>query len=271
MKLRCGGHRRYQGRIERWQLGAANDAHRVGNGCGLRRRLLLELQGQLPLGVLNRVHLPPVRVQIRVGVKRFGAKVARVQHLASVDGFVFLEVNWPLERLLAVLALVHALILVHKLFVTFQLFRVGGHFATNIASDRSRALANTSVSPDRFFVLHPLEAVLALDFKLLEAFGAVRELVRDEVGPLTESACANVAHVLGRCSVLGVLMRFIRLVRSESNVALFAVEALLSNRDVFQSVRGQVIGLGKGGPTFIALVDPILFRDVRVIEVKFKS
>lgn len=182
----------------------------------------------------------------------------------------YLEVDWPLERLLAILALVHALILVHKLFVTFQLLRVGGHFATNIASDWSRALANTSVSPDGLFVFHPLETVLALDFKLLETFGAVRELVRDEVGPLTESTGANVAHVLGRCSVLRVLVRFIRLVRSESNVALFAVEALLSNRDVFQSVRCQVIGLGKGGPTFVALVDPVLLRDVRVIEMKFK-
>lgn len=97
MKLRCGGHRRYQGRIERWQLGAAADAHRVGHGCGrrrnrrgLRRRLLLELQGQLPLGVLDRVHLPPVRVQVRVGVERFGTEVARVQNLAGVDSFVFL-------------------------------------------------------------------------------------------------------------------------------------------------------------------------------------
>ena len=145
----------------------------------------------------------------------------------------YLQVNWPLERLLAVLTLVHALILVHKLFVALKLFRIGGHLAADITSYRARALANATVRPDRLFVLHPFEAVLALDLELLEALGAVRKLVRYEVRPLAESTGANVAHILGRCSVFRVLMGFIGLVRSERNVAGFAVEALLSNRNVF--------------------------------------
>lgn len=148
-----------------------------------------------------------VGVHVRAGVALPRTVRTRVEQLAAMIRFVFLEPQQPLKLLPTVAAREGRFVLVVESLVRGQCQLVDRLLAANVTRNRTSGEAPLQVVRVRVLVFEPLFAPFALLFQAGRALLGVREAVRFELGFVHEPLGADVANPAGRGAVDVLLVR----------------------------------------------------------------